>query len=52
MAAELLIRAVAEFPTVAGLGERERVLVAAWLSSLRSACTRWAYLQDVDAWLG
>ncbi|MCG8919433.1 tyrosine-type recombinase/integrase [Actinokineospora sp. PR83] len=50
--AELLARATAEFPTVVELGERERLLVSAWLSSLRSARTRRAYLQDVRAWLG
>ncbi|UVS78406.1 site-specific tyrosine recombinase XerD [Actinokineospora sp. UTMC 2448] len=33
------------------LPERERLLVSAWLSSLRSARTRRSYLQDVRAWL-
>ena len=34
------------------LGEREQVLVSAWLTGLRSARTRRAYAGDVAAWLG
>ena len=34
------------------LREREQVLVAAWLTGLRSARTRRAYAADVAAWLG
>jgi integrase/recombinase XerD len=52
LAAELLGRARAELPAVGGLGEREQVLVAAWLTGLRSARTRRAYAGDVLAWLG
>lgn len=48
---ELVDRATTEFPAVAELGERERLLVAAWLSSLRSARTRRGYLSDVRSWL-
>ena len=33
----------AELPVPAGLGEREELLVAAWLASLRAARTRRAY---------
>src|ERR1700730_9493873 len=33
-------------------GEREQVLVSAWLTGLRSARTRRAYAADVTAWLG
>ena len=47
VAAELVARATAELPSVAELGERERLLVSAWLSSLRSARTRRAYLQRI-----
>ena len=42
----------AELPVIGGLGEREQVLVAAWLTGLRSARTRRAYAADVVAWLG
>ena len=42
----------AELPAVGGLGEREQVLVSAWLTGLRSARTRRAYAGDVAAWLG
>jgi hypothetical protein len=51
LAAELLGRVRAELPAVGGLGERERVLVSAWLTRLRSARTRRAYAGDVAAWL-
>jgi len=40
----------AELPAVGELGEREQVLVAAWLTGLRSARTRRAYAADVTAW--
>jgi hypothetical protein len=33
-------------------GEREQVLVAAWLTGLRAARTRRAYAGGVAAWLG
>jgi integrase/recombinase XerD len=37
---------------VGELGEREQVLLAAWLTGLRSVRTRRAYAGDVTAWLG
>ena len=37
----------AELPVIAELGEREQVLVSAWLTGLRSARTRRAYAGDV-----
>ena len=52
VAAELLGRVRAEFPAVGELGEREQVLVSAWLTGLRSARTRRAYAGDVAARLG
>jgi hypothetical protein len=52
VAAELLGRVRDELPVVGGLGEREQVLVAAWLTGLRSARTRRPYAGDVAAWLG
>jgi integrase/recombinase XerD len=52
LAGELLRRVRAELPVVGGLGEREQLLVAAWLTGLRSARTRRAYATDVVAWLG
>jgi hypothetical protein len=52
LAAELLGRVRAELPVVGELGERDQVLVAAWLTGLRSARTRRAYAGDVAAWLG
>lgn len=51
LAAELLGRVRAELPATGGLGERDQVLVAAWLTGLRSARTRRAYAADVLAWL-
>ncbi len=41
----------AELPAIGELGERDQVLVAAWLTGLRSARTRRAYAADVVAWL-
>jgi hypothetical protein len=38
LAAELLGRVQAELPVIVDLGERKQVLVAAWLTGLRSAC--------------
>jgi integrase/recombinase XerD len=52
MAAELLDRVRAELPAIGGLGEREQILVSAWLTGLRSVRTRRAYAGDVAAWLG
>ena len=37
---------------LAGLGEREELLTAAWLASLRAPRTRRAYAGDVRGWLG
>ena len=52
IAAELLARTRTELPVLAGLGEREELLVAVWLASLRAARTRRAYAGDVRGWLG
>jgi hypothetical protein len=52
LAAELLGRVRAELPVIGELGERDQILVAAWLTGLRSARTRRAYAGDVTAWLG
>ena len=52
IAAELLARTRAELPVLAGLGEREELLAAVWLASLRAARTRRACAADVRGWLG
>ena len=52
IAAELVARTRAELPVLAGLGEREELLAAAWLASLRAARTRRAYASDIRGWLG
>ena len=52
IAAELLARTRAELPVLAGLGEREELLAAAWLASLRAPRTRRAYASDIQRWLG
>ena len=52
IAAELLARTRAELPVLAGLGEREELLAAAWLASLRAAGTRRAHASDVRGRLG
>jgi len=52
IAAELLARTRAGLPVLAGLGEREELLAAAWLASLRAARTRRAYAADLRGWLG
>jgi Phage integrase, N-terminal SAM-like domain len=49
--AELLARTRAELPVLAGLGEREELLAAAWLASLRAPRTRRAYAADMRGWL-
>ena len=51
IAAELLARTRAELPVLAGLGEREELLAAAWLASLRAPRTRRACAADVRGWL-
>ena len=52
LAGELVHRMRAELPAVGELGEREQVLVSAWLTGLRSARSRRAYVGDVAARLG
>jgi hypothetical protein len=52
VAAELLGRIRAELPVIGALDEWDQVLVAAWLTGLRSARTRRAYAGDMAAWLG
>ncbi len=52
IAAELLARTRVELPVLAGLGEREELLAAAWLASLRAPRARRAYAGDVRGWLG
>jgi integrase/recombinase XerD len=52
MAAELLGRVRAELPVIGELGQREQLLVSAWLTGPRAARTRRAYAGDVAAWLG
>src|SRR5439155_9307878 len=52
VAADLLERTRAELPVLAGLGEREELLAAAWLASMRAPRTRRAYAGDVRGWLG
>jgi integrase/recombinase XerD len=52
VAGELLDRARRELPRLAELGERDQLLAAAWLTSLRSARTRRAYFTDLRVWLG
>ena len=51
VAGELLARVRAELPAVAGLGPREELLAAAWLTSRRSPRTRRAYAGDLRGWL-
>jgi integrase/recombinase XerD len=51
VAAELVAQARAELPHLANFGQREELLAAAWLMSLRSARTRRAYAGDLRAWL-
>lgn len=48
---ELLTATRTELPALAELSEREQLLVAVWLVSLRSARTRRAYFGDLAAWL-
>ncbi|HUY49775.1 MAG TPA: hypothetical protein VMV92_29340 [Streptosporangiaceae bacterium] len=52
VAGELLVRARAELPALAGLGPREELLAAVWVMSLRSARTRRAYAGDLRALAG
>jgi hypothetical protein len=50
-AGELLAVTRAELPTLAKLSQREQLLVAMWLVSLRSARTHRAYFGDLTSWL-
>src|SRR5262245_32612202 len=50
VAAELVARMVAEQPVVGECPPRERMMIAAWLSGLRSQRTRRAYARDVMVW--
>ena len=53
VAVELLARVRAELSAMAGLGLREELLSAAWLTSLRSPQTRRAYAGTCgDGWGG
>ena len=54
MAGELVAHVLDELPTLTVLDDRDRLLAAAWLASLRSARTRSAYAGDLlacRAWL-
>lgn len=51
LAAEILGRIRAELPVIGEMREREQILVAAWLTGLRSARTRRAYAGDLVAWV-
>lgn len=48
---ELLEQVRAEQPMLAGLGDREQLLAAAWLIGYRSARTRAAYAADYTGWV-
>ena len=50
MAGELVAHVVAELPALAALDDRDRLLAAAWLASLRSARTRRSYAGDLLGW--
>jgi site-specific recombinase XerD len=50
LAAELVDHVLAELPALAVLDDRERLLTAAWLASLRSARTRRSYAGDLLGW--
>jgi integrase/recombinase XerD len=55
LADELVTHVLGELPALGGLGERDRLLAAAWLAGLRSARTRRSYAGDLlgwQAWLG
>jgi hypothetical protein len=51
VAGEMVRRAGRELPALTELGPPEQLLVAAWLTSLRSARTQRAYFADLRAWL-
>lgn len=50
MAGELVAHGLAELPALAALDDRDRLLAAAWLASLRSARTRRSYAADLLGW--
>jgi integrase/recombinase XerD len=50
LASELVEHVLAELPALAKLDDRDRLLTAAWLASLRSARTRRSYAGDLLAW--
>ena len=50
MAGELVAQVLAELPALAALEDRDRLLAAAWLASLRSARTRRSYAGDLLGW--
>jgi len=52
MAGELVAHVLAELPVLAVLDDRDRLLAAAWLASLRSARTRRSYAADLLGWRG
>jgi integrase/recombinase XerD len=50
LADELVAHVLGELPALGGLGERDRLLAAAWLAGLRSARTRRSYAGDLLGW--
>lgn len=50
VADELVNHLIAELPALAALDDRDRLLAAAWLASLRSARTRRSYAGDLLGW--
>jgi site-specific recombinase XerD len=50
VAGELVAHVLGELPALAVLEDRERLLAAAWLASLRSARTRRSYAADLLGW--
>ena len=52
MAGELVADVLVELPALAVLTDRDRLLAAAWLASLRSARTRRSYAGDLLGWQG
>src|SRR4051794_32489867 len=47
---ELVAHVLGELPALAVLADRERLLAAAWLASLRAARTRRSYAADLLGW--
>jgi len=50
LADELVAHVLAELPALGALEDRDRLLAAAWLASLRSARTRRSYAGDLLGW--